>query len=307
MSKFSASDAAFSGFRLVRENLKTVAIWALLMTVVSIIHTTVTIHFFGPQFEALSNSMDSAATDGDTEAFAKVSGGMTVMMLWLLPYSLALSAIVLAAVNRLVLKPQDRGFFYLGFGMAELRQVGVGVLTYLVAVGVMLVGALLTGFMGAMGGVTGGVLGLLSGLGTVGALIFLLVRLSFASSATFEAGKIMFFRSMPLTQGSFWPLLGAYLLAIVMAIIVFLLMSAIIAGAAALISGDLGVSARMMRADTSSLAAYFSPIGIAQSLFSGVLAVLTNLVLFAPAPSIYKALKEREAPPEPSAGGNGGW
>jgi hypothetical protein len=33
MSKFSASEVAFSGFRLVRENLKSVAIWGGLMTV----------------------------------------------------------------------------------------------------------------------------------------------------------------------------------------------------------------------------------------------------------------------------------
>ena len=306
MSKFSASDAAFSGFRLVRENLKTVGIWVLLMTVISVAHTTVTIHFFGPQLEALSTSMDSATSNGDPEALAKISEGMTPMTLWLLPYSLALSAVVLAAINRLVLRHETKGFFYLGLGMAELRQVGVGVLTYLTVMGVLLVGALVTGFMGALGGATGAFLGLLSALGTIGAILFLLVRLSFASPATFEAGKIMFLRSMPLTKGSFWPLLGAYLLAMVMAVIVFLLMMSIIAGAAALISGDLSASARMMRADTSSLAAYFSPIGIAQSLFSGLLAVLTNLVIFGPAPSIYKELKGRE-PAADTVAGDGGW
>lgn len=305
MSKFSASDAAFSGFRLVRENLKTVAVWALLMTVISVIHTTITIHFFGPQLEAMANSMDSAASNGDAQGLAKASEGMAAMTLWLLPYSLALSAVVLAAVNRLVLRHETKGFFYLGFGMAELRQVGVGILMYLTMMGVLLVGALVTGFMGAMGGVTGAFLALLSAVGTVGAIAFLMVRLSFASPATFEAGKIMFLRSMPLTKGSFWPLLGAYVLAMIMAFIVFLLLTAIITGAAALISGDIGVSAKMLRADTTSLKAYFSPLGIAQSLFSGVLAVLINMTVFGPAPSIYKELKGREgASPVP---GDGGW
>ena len=57
MAKFSASDAAFSGFRLVRENLKTVGIWIVVMTVVSIIANALTIKFFGPQMEAAMGLM----------------------------------------------------------------------------------------------------------------------------------------------------------------------------------------------------------------------------------------------------------
>lgn len=303
MSKFSASDAAFSGFRLVRENLKVVGIWAGAMTVLSIIHTAITIHFVGPQLEALSSSMDSAANAGDAQALATAGEGMTAVMLWLLPYSLALGAIVTSSINRLILQHEEKGFFYLGFGMVELRQIGVAALMYVTLMGVLLIGSLLTGFMSAMGGATGAFLGLLSALGTIGAVIFLLVRLSFSSPATFEAGKLMFLRSMPLTKGSFWPLFGAYVLAMIMALIVFLLVSAIIAGAAALISGDIAVSARMMRADTTSLKAYFSPIGIAQSLFSGVLAVLINLVVFSPAPTIYRELKARETGVSVDGGG----
>ena len=64
MSKFSASDAAFSGFRLVRENLKTVAIWAGAMTVLSILSNTLAIQFFGPKLGAFLNYMsDNSSPD----------------------------------------------------------------------------------------------------------------------------------------------------------------------------------------------------------------------------------------------------
>lgn len=303
MSKFSASDAAFSGFRLVRENPKTIAVWGLLMTVATAAYTVVMIHFFGPQLEALSSYMATSSGSPDPEGLAKVGEGLTPAMLWSLPYSLALNGILLAGINRLVLRREDVGFFHLGFGMAELRQVIVGLLIYVTMMGVLFGGALVTGFLGALGGATGAFLVLVGALGTLGGMVYLLVRLSFSSSATFDSGKITLFRSMPLTKGQFWPLLGAYLLAVVMCVIVFLLLMTIISAVGVIASGNFELSSRLMRADTSSLKAYFSPVGIVQSLFSGVMSVLTNLIIFSPAPAIYKELRDRAAAPA----SEGGW
>ena len=50
------------------------------------------------------------------------------------------------------------------------------------------------------------------------------------------------------------------------------------------------------------LSAFFTPMGIAQTLFSGLMSVLTTLIIFAPAPTIYKVLREDETGVE-SAGG----
>lgn len=303
MAKFSASDAAFSGFRLVRENPRTILVWGLLMTVLATLNTVVSIHFFGSQPEAFLTYIATADGEPDPQAMAKAAEGLGPAMLWGVPYSLVLSGVVLSAVNRLVLRRGDQGFFHLGLGMVELRQIAVGVLIYATLMGVLLVGALLSGFLGEMGGPAGAFLRLLSFVGAISAMIFLAIRLSFASAATFDSGKITFFRTMALTKGCFWPLFGAYVLAMVMCVIVVLLLMTIVSAVAAIASGDFSMAGRLMQADTSSLKAYFTPIGIVQSLFSGVLAVLTNLIIFAPAPTIYKELRGRETAAEDA----GGW
>lgn len=290
MSKFSASDAAFSGFRLVRENLKTIAIWAAVMTVLSIVSNVLAIQFFGPKLEALLSYV-SDNTNPDPEEFFRRAADLTPLMLWSLPYSLILNGVIFAALNRLVLDHNDSRFAYLRLGKPELRQAAVWLLASLVLMGVLFVGSAVSGFLGAMGGATGAFLALLGLVGSLCAVIYLAVRLSFAPAITFETGKVVLFKSLPETKGLFWPLLGAYLLAGVMSVIVVLLIWTIVSAVGLIASGDFAATGKMLRADTSSLQAYFTPAGIVQALFSGLISVLTTLIVFGPAPTIYRELK----------------
>lgn len=302
MSKFSASDAAFSGFRLVRENLKAVGVWAAAMTVLSILSNVLAIQFFGPKLEAFLSYMSDNSTP-DLDELARRAADLTPLMLWSLPYSLLLNGVIFAALNRLVLRPHDSRFAYLRLGAAELRQAAVWLLMSLVLMGVLFLGSAVGGFLGALGGAMGAFLALLCIVGSMVAMVYLAVRLSFASSVTFDTGKITLFRALPQTKGLFWPLLGAYLLAGVMSVIVVLLIWTIVSAIGMIASGDLAATGKMLRADTSSLQAYFTPAGIVQALFSGLISVLTSLIVFGPAPTIYRELKEQ------GAGGadGGGW
>jgi len=302
MSKFSASDAAFSGFRLVRENLKTIGVWAVAMTVLSIASNVLAIQFFGPKLEALLSYMTDTNNPDPDEFFNRASG-LTPLMLWMLPYSLIVNGVVFAALNRLILRHDESRFAYLRLGAAELRQAVLWVLTSCVLMGVLFLGSAVSGFLGALGGTTGAFLALLGLVGALCGVVYLAVRLSFASAVTFDTGKITLFKSMPRTEGLFWPLLGAYLLAAVMSIIVVLLIWTIVSAIGLVASGDFAATGKMLRADTTSLRAYFTPAGVVQALFSGLINVLTTLIVFGPAPSIYRELKEREA----GVSGEGGW
>ena len=301
MSRFSASDAAFSGFRLVRENLKAIAVWAAVMTVLSIVSNVLAIQYFGPKLEALTSYISDTNNPDPEEAMRRVAD-LAPLVLWSLPYSLVVNGVIFAALNRLVLRPQDRRFAYLRLGKDELRQAAVWVVTSLILMGVLFAGALLTGFLGAMGGPTGGFLGLLSLLGSLCAVVYGAVRLSFAPAVTFETGKLTILKSLPETKGLFWPLLGAYLLATVMSIIVVLLIWTIVSAIGLIASGDLSATGQMLRTDTSSLQAYFTPAGIVQALFSGLISILTTLIVFGPAPTIYRELKGGSPDAAP-----GGW
>lgn len=303
MSKFSASDAAFSGFRIVRENLKTVAVWTVVMTIVSIVFSVLMIQFFGKELNAFSAYMQSAGDNPDPEEMAAAFAKLGPFTLFSLPYLLLVNSVAFAGVNRLILRPFQGGLIRLRLGADELRQAGVWALYNLTLFGTFAIGSALVEFFGDMKDATGALLALLVFFGTIGAVIYLAIRLSLASPATFDSGKIVFLRSMPLTKGQFWPLLGAYFLAVVMFVVVFLLVFTIISAVATIISGDITAAGRMMRADSSSLRVFFTPMGIAQTLFSGLLSVLTTLIIFSPAPTIYRALQDRSSASVETTGG----
>jgi hypothetical protein len=300
MSKFSASDAAFVGFRLVREHPRTIALWAVLLTVLSLIVSTLTIKLAGPQLaEFMAMSADDSVSP---EQMLGVMGGLAPVMGVSLIYSLVLYSVMLAAVNRLVLRPSDSRSAYLRLGADELRQAAVLVLVNLLMVGVYMVAVVFSAILIAVGVAAGGgaiaaLTGLISFVGVACLLLYFAVRLSFASAITFDTGKVSVRQSWVMTKGHVGALLGAYLLAGVMAIIVYLLIMTIVAAIGVIASGGVTGLGGLFEPDMSSLEAFFTPISATRAVFAGVISVLTTLIVFSPAPTIYQILKTGEAEP----------
>ncbi len=300
MSKFSASDAAFVGFRLVREHPKTIGIWAALMTGLSLVSTALTIQLAGPQlaeFMALS-----AESDPSPQAMLGVMGGLAPLMIVSLIYSLALYSVMLAAVNRMVQRPSDNGSFYLRLGGDELRQVGVLILTNLVMLALYFVAVLISAILlgvavAAGGGIVATLVGLVSFVGICCLMLYVAARLSFASALTFDTGKVSLKASWAMTKGHVGALLGAYVLAAAMAVIVYLLIMTIVAAVAAIVAGGITGLGALFEPDMTSLAAFFTPVGIVRAVFAGLISVLTTLIIFSPAPTIYQILKSGEIEP----------
>lgn len=302
MSKFSASDAAFVGFRLVREHPKTIGIWAVVMTVLSLASTALTIQLAGPrltEFMALS-----AQSEPSPQEMLTVMGGLAPLMCVSLIYSLVLYSVMLAAVNRMVLRPSDNGSAYLRLGADELRQAIMLILVNLLMLGVyfavVLVSAILLAIAVASGvGALTALVGLVSFVGICCLMIFIAVRLSFASAITFDTGKVSVTQSWAMTKGHVGALLGAYLLSVVMAVIVYLLIMTIVAAVAAIVAGGIGGLGGLFEPDMTSLAAFFTPVGIVRGVFAGMISVLTTLIMFSPAPTIYQILKSGGVAAEP--------
>jgi hypothetical protein len=295
--QFSATDAALSGFRLVREHLKTVGIWAVLMTVASLIVSIITIKLAGPQMTAMMEL--SAEPSSDPQATLKAMEGMGPLFLFSAVYSLVIYSILLAGVNRLVLRPQDGAAAHLRIGADELRQAGVLILVNLILLaayfGLVIVAGIVIGIGIAVGGAPAGViLGVVLFAGVLAAMVFLAVRLSFAGVLTFDTRKVSIRASWDLTKGRFWPLFGAYFVALVLAIVVYALLLVIIAVVGASLGGGLAAMADAFNPDMSSLETFFTPAGVVRTLFSGVLSILVLLIVFAPAPTIYAQLKGRD-------------
>jgi len=293
MSKFSASDVAFVGFRLVREHPRTVAIWAAAMTVLSLSVSALTIQLAGTQ---LSEFMVlSRETNPEPAAVLELMKGLAPVMLLSIAYSVALYAVMLAAMNRMIQRPADDRSAYLRLGRDEVQQgitlILVNLLLFGLYIGAAIVYAILLAIGFAAGGAVAGLLGLIGFVGLACLLIYVAVRLSLASAITFDTGKVSVRASWALTKGHVGGLLGAYLLAAIMSVIVYLLFMTIIAAVGAIVSGGITGLGGLFEPDMSSLKAFFTPVGLVRAAFAGVVSVLTTLILFSPVPTIYQALK----------------
>ena len=295
---FSATDAAFEGFRLVRRNPLALVAWTLLSAVLTLSALFSLSNMMGPleawtvQAEAL-DGVDQPSLDQVMEMMAGL-GAILVQVAWLLPITMVVGAMLSAAVARGVLKPSGDPFGYLRLGMDELRVLVVtfvlGLVMCLCAFVAMLAFGLLIGAVRAAGG--GGVavsVGIISFLALVWFFIWLSVRLSLAVPITVAEKRFAFFDSFSLTKGRFWPLLGMAVLAFVMVLLVQLL-SSIVSMPIAVASGmeawsfgaDQDAEAVIAALDVSN------PWVIAHALVEAIVSALTVGIMYAPFAAAYR-------------------
>jgi len=296
MATFSPTDAALEGFRIAREKPRMVLTWAAVYLVVTAIMAFLLITFAGDALMALRAAEQSGDAD-PAMAFQFFSKVAPVSLL-----GLVVTTVFVAASYRAILRPEDDRYAYLRFGGDELRLmllalIFVGLWMGVTFVTVMAVGilAVAVGFMAGSGGQLGAgivaLLGVLLSLAVLPALVWLWVRLSLAWPETFATRRLHVFHSWRLTKGHFWRLLGAYVLAIILALIVMLLGLIIYAAVAAILTGgDLTAVGQVFEPDMSSTAAYFTPAMLIYTFFAGLLGPLQYLIMFAPGAVAYRQL-----------------
>lgn len=298
---FSATDAAFEGFRLVRRNPLALVAWTLLYAVLTLTALFSLSNMMGPleawtvQAEAL-DGVDQPSLDQVMEMMAGL-GAIMAQVAWLLPITMVVGAMLSAAVARGVLKPSSDAFGYLRLGMDELRVLVVtfvlGLVMCLCAFVAMLAFGVLIGIVRAAGG--GGIavsVGIIGFLALVWFFIWLSVRLSLAVPITVAEKRFAFFDSFALTKGRFWPLLGMAVLAIVMVLLVQLL-SSIVSMPIAIASG---MESWSFGADQDSAAVIAAldvsnPWVIAHAVVEAIVSALTVGVLYAPFAAAYRDIR----------------
>jgi hypothetical protein len=272
----------------------------------SVVHFGVSlgmVQLAGPALMRLS-AIGGGAQPDQSQVLA-IFGQLLPFYFLLLIFSLLFYAVVFAAMNRAVLRPEDDGFGYVRLGADELRQLGLflqflglGILAY---IGLIVVMAVIIGSVGVAFSVqrgTGGVtaMSVMITLATMVALlvvwIYFWVRLSLASPMTFATGRISLFRAWGLTRGRFWPMFGAYLVATILAIIVLLLTFVISSAISAIVGGGMGALQGLMQPNLTSVAAYLTPARAATLLINSAAYALVWPVLVTPAAAIYRSLPE---------------
>lgn len=298
MMGFSATDAAFEGFRLARHHPKAVGMWALLALVFNFAIVTVLIQLSGPaivQMAALNGT--GAAAAADPAASMAALGSMATAYLFITPLMMVFLAIFSAAIYRAVTRPETAAFGFVRLGADEFRLLIVSLV-----VGVM--GIVLVFVASFAVAIVGGVLSVAVSAGqpnlaAIGVTVILLyvvmffvsmafyVKFSFAGPMTFLSKRIEIFGSWRATSGRFWPLFGCYTLAVVLGVVVALLGMAI--GLAAMLAFG-GSVASIFSPDMSSLTAYFTPGVVAYLAVNSIFTGLTYAIYQGPAMAAYRAI-----------------
>jgi hypothetical protein len=289
---FSATDAAFSGFRAGREHFRTLLLWIPLLGLASLGMTALMVTLAGPQLMEIQAV--GPQPDQDPKAALEAMRPLATLYLVLLPTLLIYYAVLYSAVNRMMLRPRDKAFAYFSLGGDELRQLALMVLQGLALMAVYIAGVIAVVVLAAVAGsINVGLavlVGIFGGLAVVALMVLLLVRLSLASAQTFATRKVNVFGSWALTRGHFWPILGAYVLALVLTMIAYAAVFAILMLLMVILGGGFSALGALFAPDMTSLATLFTPTYLIYYVAAAVPMPFLMLLMLCPAPDIYRSL-----------------
>lgn len=204
-------------FRVIRERPGAVAVWGLVYLIGLVVLSLLV--------GLVAGTLGMSDPGG---GYAQRGGGFYLAILLFYLGWFLLAAVLMNAVFRTILRPEERRFFSLRLGMDEWRMFGlillvvicsivIGVLVQLLLMLLALVVRMAAGDNDLVAGI-GGIILLLAYLG---GLIWVLVRISVMYPLTFYRRAITLDEAWSLTRGRFWPLFAAYLVIMVLLIVVF--------------------------------------------------------------------------------------
>ncbi len=232
--------AAFSGFGLIGRRPLSVLVWGIAYMVVLGLPSLFVMTKFWPAYMQMVQGMIAAQAAGETPMQAQqammqnMTGMMQYMpMLWLLSlFGIFVRGVMIAAVLRAVLEPENKGFFYLRVGMQEVWQAllafAMAFLLGILFFAAFIVGAILSAILAAVLGKAAVIGVVVVVLAVMVACIYIVLRFSLAPAMTFADKTFRLFESWKLTRGH----VGA-LFAIVLILIVLVWVFEIIVGGVA--------------------------------------------------------------------------
>jgi hypothetical protein len=226
---FSATDAAFEGFKVVRRHPMTIVFWALLYIVVTAIGFAVAGPLVISVFSRIE-ALQTATTAGAEPSLADMQSlmGSYGLLLGLIgPMSIVMGAVLNAGIARSVVRPSEKAFGYLRLGIDEIRVLVVGLVLKLVIFAAFMAGVVVTTALGVLA-YTSGVAVLwiavvLLGVATVGVVVWLMLRFSLAVPIIIAEHRWALFDSFAMTKGRSLTFLGMAIIAGVMGILVAML------------------------------------------------------------------------------------
>jgi hypothetical protein len=305
MPQVSIGPAIGSGFGVLARRPAAVLAWAAALFVLGVLPQALVVGAALPQMLAAYQEAARSALQGghpSPDTFAAITARTAALQPISLLASLVSRTVLLGAIYRAVLEPEDRRFFYLRFGAQELWLALAMIMLFVIFVVLIVAAAVSVGIVAAIVAVAAKSAG---GPGTVAALaivavvlagvavtIWLLIRLSLALPMGFAERNFRFFESWSLTRGHAFQMFLAYFGVF---LIVLLIELAVVAAVAMGVMGAALADWRSLLSarpeDIMRRIAPWIPVVLVAGAFAG--AVLQTLIA-APGAEIYRQLSARE-------------
>lgn len=211
MSDFSPTDAAFEGFRIIRDKPGAVLGWTVFgflwfLLLVGVLATGLLTHL-----TELRQELRPTGGGRDWEELAARFGPAAAVGFVL---SFAIYCILKSAIYRAVLHPDWKGLSHLNLGREEGRVFLVELAALLLLAAYWAIGfALVVLVTEPLDWPLRFPLRLLLGFGLMAGWVWWGVRLAFNKVASYAEAQVSVFGAWPATRGRFWPLLGMFVLA----------------------------------------------------------------------------------------------
>lgn len=302
MASFSAAEAIGSGFQLIRREPRTMLIWIAAYAVFAAL-------MYGLMFAAMPEllgyyqEIGRSALQG-VEPDEAQAMAMASRMLGLMPVlallGLAAYSVMLGAVYRARLHPDDRRFGYLRFGRSELwlavTMVVWSILMLVIYLGVAVVLGGVAGIAGGLGGDnSAGFLVPFFIAVCLGVLLMLaiMMRLSLALPMSHDQRRLVIFESWRITRGRTLKMLGVGVAIVVMVWVIELAVLGVLFG---LLVGSVGGLEALASAPSGQLAdklVLWIPVF---AILAAVFGVLMFVIMATPIADIYRQLKAPDDP-----------
>ncbi|MDP1633019.1 MAG: hypothetical protein Q8L66_16515 [Caulobacter sp.] len=221
----SPIDAAFEGFRIIRDKPGLILVWTGFALVCLGLMITVLLVGVLPRLAHLGPA--PMVAEGGVRELADLTRRFGATAVLLVPIALVMSTMLTSAVFRVVLRPEERRGAHLRFGADELRLIAVNLIVmvcFSIIAAIYGVAIMQASHLVGAGG------NLVTTLGLAGGAVLVVwagIRLSLAPAMTFADRRIRLIGAWTFTHGHFWRLAGMWLMTLVFSFLIAVFSAAV--------------------------------------------------------------------------------